>query len=417
MNRKKGFLFFLLLFVSTFLFKLSAQENFTSDEYFQQARTAAFDHKDYKSAIELCQKALIKSPDYADIRIFLGRVYTWSDKLDSARNCFEYVLAKEPENEDASSAYADLEYWNDNALKSLSICDKALKFHPQSNELLLKKAKALNDLRRYSEANDALSQILNTDPKNEAARSLAEKIKFLSFKNRFSVSYDLISFDKQFEDPWHIVSIDYGRTTSIGTVTGRLNYGNRFNTSAVQFEVDAYPRISKTFYAYVNAGISDTSGVFPNYRTGFSLYANLPKSFEAEAGFRLLYFGSPTWIYTGSVSKYVSNYWFNFRTYLTPATKSISHSYSLTTRYYYKGTDDFLALSIGTGISPDDRSNNVQLTNNLYKLKSNRITFDYRNSFNKFNTFLLTLAWTHQEYLPKVTGNQYLASISYLRKF
>lgn len=416
MNCKKGFLFFPLLFASAFLFNLSAQENFTSDEYFQQARTAAFDHKEYKSAIELCQKALVKSPDYADIRIFLGRVYTWSDKLDSARSCFEYVLAKEPENEDASLAYADLEYWNDNPTKSLSICNKALKFHPQSNELLMKKAKALNDLKRYPEANDAVSQILNADPKNEAARSLAEKIKFLSFKNKLSVSYDLISFDKQFDDPWHIVSIDYGRTTSIGTVTGRLNYGNRFNTSAVQFETDAYPRISKTFYAYINAGISDKSGVFPNYRTGFSLYANLPKSFEAEAGFRLLYFNNTTWIYTGSVSKYVSNYWFNFRTYLTPDTKTISHSYSLTTRYYYKGTDDFLALSLGTGISPDDRSNNVQLTN-LYKLKSNRISIDYRNSLNKFNTILLTFGWTQQEYLPKVTGNQYLASISYLRKF
>lgn len=414
MNLKK-YPFYLLI---ALLFSLQGftQNKFSSDELFQQARTAAFDKKDYPLAIALSKEALSSSPDYADIRIFLGRIYTWSDKIDSARNCFETVLNKTSDNEDAAAAFADLEYWNNNPTKSLSICENALQFHPQSSQLLLKKAKALIDLKQFTSANTIISQILKTDPKNDAARSLGEKIKFLSFKNKISISYDYISFDKQFDDPWHIVSLDYGRTTKMGSVIGRVNYGNRFKTNALQFEADAYPRISKTFYSYVNAGFSDSSGVFPKFRSGFSLYANLPKSFEAEAGFRYLYFSSATWIYTASVGKYFKNYWFNFRTYLTPGSSSISHSYSLTTRYYYKGNDDFIALSLGTGISPDDRSNNVQLTN-LYKLKSNRISIDFRNSINKFNTISVSLGWAHQEYLPKVTGNQYLASLSYLRKF
>ena len=393
-----------------------SQDTVSSDGLFQAARKAAFDEKDYSKAKYFCFKGLAQSPDYADIRIFLGRIYTWTNLYDSAKNCFETVLKNNPEHEDASIAFTDLEYWNNNPTKSLSICENALQFHPQSSQLLLKKAKALIDLKQFTSANTIISQILKTDPKNDAARSLGEKIKFLSFKNKISISYDYISFDKQFDDPWHIVSLDYGRTTKMGSVIGRVNYGNRFKTNALQFEADAYPRISKTFYSYVNAGFSDSSGVFPKFRSGFSLYANLPKSFEAEAGFRYLYFSSATWIYTASVGKYFKNYWFNFRTYLTPGTTAVSHSYSLTTRYYYKGNDDFIALSLGTGISPDDRSNNVQLTN-LYKLKSNRISIDFRNSINKFNTISISLGWAHQEYLPKVTGNQYLASLSYLRKF
>ena len=245
MNLKK-YPFYLLI---ALLFSLQGftQNKFSSDELFQQARTAAFDKKDYPLAIALSKEALSSSPDYADIRIFLGRIYSWSDKIDSARNCFETVLNKTPDNEDAAAAFADLEFWNNNLTKSVSICDNALQFHPQSSQLLLKKAKALIDLKQFTSANTIISQILKTDPKNDAARSLGEKIKFLSFKNKISISYDYISFDKQFDDPWHIVSLDYGRTTKMGSVIGRVNYGNRFKTNALNLRPMPTPGFRKLF--------------------------------------------------------------------------------------------------------------------------------------------------------------------------
>jgi YaiO family outer membrane protein len=415
MNYKKH-LFIILLFGSLINpFKLSAQEKLSSDELFQQARTAAFENKDYILATELSKKALAISPEYADVTIFLGRVYTWWNKADSARQCFEKVLNQQPENEDASSAYADLEYWNNEPEKSLLICQNALVFHPQSKVLMLKKAKNLIELKRYKEANADLSTLLKTDSKNAEARSLLEKIKDKSAKNKISINYDFATFDKQFDNPWHIVSLDYSRSTKAGSFIARVNYANRFKSNALQFEADAYPRISKTFYSYVNAGISDKSGVFPQYRSGFSLYANLPKSFEAEAGFRYLYFNDATWIYTASVGKYFKNYWFNLRTYVTPGNESISNSYSLTTRYYFKETN-YIGFVLGTGISPDETVNNIQLAS-LYKLKSYRISADYRNTFKTVNSILLSFSLMQQEYLPKVTGNEYLFSIGYQRRF
>ena len=415
MNYKKP-LFILLLLSASFLPSiLVAQTQLSSDELFQQARTAAFENKNYKLATELSKKALMISPDYADIRIFLGRVYTWWNKPDSASECFEKVLNEHPENEDAASAFADLTYWNEEPERSLAICENALVFHPQSKTLLLKKSKTLIELKRYTEANASLAFLLKIAPKNAEARSLLEKIKDESAKNKISLNYDFATFDKQFDDPWHIVSLDYSRSTKAGSFIGRVNYANRFKTDALQFEADAYPRISKTFYSYVNGGISDKSGVFPQYRAGFSLYANLPKSFEAEAGLRYLYFSDATWIYTGSVGKYLKNYWFNFRTYITPGKESVSNSYSLTTRYYFKETNYF-GLGLGTGISPDETANNIQLAN-LYKLKSYRISADYRNTFNKLNSILFSFSLIQQEYLPKITGNEYLFSVGYQRRF
>ncbi|MBK5271068.1 MAG: YaiO family outer membrane beta-barrel protein, partial [Bacteroidia bacterium] len=258
--------------------------------------------------------------------------------------------------------------------------------------------------------------LLKEDPKNAAARSISDKIKDQSSKNKFGVSYDFIAFDKQFDNPWHLASVSYGRSTSIGSVIGRFNYANRFTNGAVQFEADAYPRISKTFYSYISGGISNKSGVFPQYRAGFSLYANLPKSFEAEAGFRYLYFSSATWIYTSSIGKYFKNYWFNFRTYLTPGNNNISQSYSLTTRYYFGGAEDYLSLGLGTGISPDDRSNNIQL-GNVYKLKSNGISAGYNKTIKQLNTISITGSWTHQEYLQNTFGNQFNFGVSYQQRF
>jgi len=415
MSYKKPLFIVLLLTASIFSNVLFAQTGLSSDELFQQARTAAFENKDYTSATALSKKALEMSPDYSDIRIFLGRVYTWWNKPDSASECFEKVLSKHPENEDAASAFADLTYWNEEPERSLLICENALAFHPQSKELLLKKGKNLIELKRYAEANSSLAVLLKIDSKDAEARSLLEKVKDKSAKNKIGVSYDFTSFDKQFDNPWHIVSLDYSRSTEAGSFIGRVNYANRFKTSAFQFETDAYPHISKTFYSYVNAGISDRSGVFPQYRAGVSLYANLPKSFEAEAGFRYLYFSDATWIYTGSVGKYFKNYWFNFRTYITPAKESISNSYSLTSRYYFKETNYF-GLAFSTGISPDETANNIQLAN-MYKLKSHRISADYQSTFKKFNSILFSFALIQDEYLRKITGNEYLFSLGYHRRF
>lgn len=413
--KKQFFLTFLFLTALINSNSLFAQEQLSSDELFQQARTAAFDKKDYTLATQLSKKALIISPDYSEIRIFLGRVYTWWRKTDSARGCFKKVLEQEPGNEDAASAYADLEYWNSNPSEALLVCENGLTFHPESKVLLLKKAKNLIELKKYKEANDDLAGLLKIDPKNAGARSLLEKIKDQRVKDKIGISYDLATFDKQFDDPWHIVSLDYSRSTKAGSFTGRVNYANRFKTNALQFEAEAYPRISKTFYSYVNAGISNKSVVFPQFRSGFSLYANLPKSFEVEAGLRYLYFSDATWIYTASVGKYFKNYWFNFRTFMTPATESVSNSYTFTTRYYFKETNYF-GVALGTGISPDETANNIQLADS-YKLKSYRISADYRNTFKTLNSMLLSFSIMRQEYLPKVTGNEYLFSLGYQRRF
>ncbi len=415
MNYKLFYFFIFLVAVSGAAY---AQNGASSDELFQTARHAAFDQKDYPKAISLSKQALAKSPDYSDIRVFLGRVYTWSGKLDSARAAFNYVLDKHPDNDDASFAFGSLEYWNDNSAKALQITNAGLKFHPQSKDLLLLRAKVLNDLKRYSEASNTLDTLIKEDPGNTDAHALADRVQDNASVNKIGVTYDYIHFDKEFNAPWQLASLEYGRQTSLGSIIGYVNYANRFNTNGVQYELDAYPHISKTFYAYVSGAYSDNVGVFPKTRAGFSLYANLPASFEAEAGFRYLHFTGDTWMYTASLGKYYKSFWFNFRTYLTPSNSSISQSYSVHVRYYTGGADDYLSLGVGTGISPDDPRNIILLNNgNNYKLMSNNVSLAFWHTFKRRNVFFVTASLDHQEYKFQTWGNQLDLGIGYLRRF
>jgi YaiO family outer membrane protein len=390
----------------------------TTDELYTKARNTAFEEDDYVGAIALAKRALAKSPDYLEVKVFLGRLYTFSDSLPQARMVFGEVLKKEPGHEEASLAYGNLEYWNSNSESGLEIVNGGLDSHPKSESLGLLKAKILKDLERYNEANTVLENLLGSNPKFTEARTLMSSINSISAKNAIGLSYEYIYFDERFDDPWHLASIDYTRQTRLGSVAARVNYANRFKMNGAQFEMDAYPRISDLFYAYVNLGISEAEGIFPQYRAGFSLYANLPAAFEADAGFRVLAFDDTTWIYTLGVSKYYKNFWFNFRTYLTPSSSSVSQSYALTTRYYLAGADDFLSLKLGTGISPDDNANSLSFDpNNVYKLKSTNIVLGYRKLFWDTNVLSLQLALENQEFAPATKGNQLSLGLGYIKRF
>ncbi|HEY0896583.1 MAG TPA: YaiO family outer membrane beta-barrel protein, partial [Sphingobacteriaceae bacterium] len=238
----------------------------SADELFQMARKTAFEEKNYQKAIQLSKEALNKSPEYADIQIFLGRLYTWSDYPDSARTVLSAAFKNHPDNDDAALAYASLEYWNKNSPGALVIADQGLSKSPESPSLLLLKARILEDLERTSEAAETAEKLLKIEPKNPQARALASRLKENRTGNKAGIGYDFIYFDRQFDKPWHLASLSYGRQSKLGSIGLNLNYANRFSENGFQAEIEAYPRISKAFYSYISAAYSEDVGIFPKYR-------------------------------------------------------------------------------------------------------------------------------------------------------
>ena len=394
---------------------LYSQESLNTDELFSKARAIAFEQKDYSKSISIAKEALEKSPENTEISIFLARLYTWNDDINSARALFEDLEKKMIQDEDFFIAYGSLEFWNNNEEKALDIVEKGLQYHPKSEDLWLLKAKT-HSTNDPAKAEEAVLYVLELNPKNTEARAMYNRIKEFNSKNALSVIYNLTHFDKQFDEDWHIVGLGYKRVTKYGSVILRGNYANKFGEDGKQIELEAYPRISKTFYLYVGAAYSENVGIFPKYRTGVSLFANLPKSFEGELGYRQLYFSDNIWMYTASVGKYYKNYWFNLRTYLTPDNKNISHSYTGTVRYYTKGANDYFGIQVGSGISPEESTNNL-LANENFKLKTFKVGCEYTFSVKKLNIFTLTFLYSNQEYRINQKGNQFDFSIGYTRNF
>src|SRR5829696_8636826 len=123
----------------------------SSDDYFKNARSAAFDDNNYSEAIRLSKIALEQSPGYTDIQIFLGRVYFWNKQEDSAVLVLKSAVERSPAYEDATIALADVEYFSDRFSSALYYIEAAQLHHPASMELAFRKAKALTALNRFSE--------------------------------------------------------------------------------------------------------------------------------------------------------------------------------------------------------------------------------------------------------------------------
>ncbi len=412
---------FLKLLPLLFIFQLFsggealAQENtnLTSDELFTQARNVPKEKANYPKIIEILKSALVKSPDYADIRLFLGRIYTWNDNLDSARFQFNQVLAKDAKNIEAYSALFDVEYWNDNYARALDHANMGLLQDPSSAELSLKKAKALNALKDSRQALSFLKKYNKLNPEQDTTKSYYSSLMGSTTKNAVSAGYEFVYFDERFNDPWHFSSIGYTRKTAIGSVSGNLIYSNRFKTDGLQGEIEAYPSIAKNIYAYVGAAFSKSS-TFPVFRSGISLYYSLPKSFDAETGFRYLDFSpSKTYIYVLALGKYSGNFYFNLKTYITPSDGTLSHSYTFSTKYYLSDRYNVIGAQIGTGISPDDLRN-VRGIGNLHTYK---LGVNYSRDLVKNLTLSTSGLWFYEEYRPQTWGNQFGASISISRRF
>ncbi len=386
----KRFSFFLIYLFSASLF---AQNQLSSDELFAKARDAAFNQKNRKLAREICKTILIKSPNYSDVSVFLGRLYTWDSMYDSARAVLTNVLSKDSTNEDAINAAVDLEYWSGNSQKALEYCNRGLVYYPASSDLLLKKARVLDDLERYDEAFAVLEKLLSLNSSNPDALSFAERLKEKVRKNAIGVTYEYDKFDKTF-NPWQLGSISYSRRTPIGTAILRMNFARRFETNGMQYEVDIYPRFGNGVYSYLNAGYSKYD-VFPRIRYGASLYLSLPLSFEIDGGFRLLKYSGDTWIYTFALGKYYGNYWFSLRTFITPQVAKASRSYSLIVRYYFSTADDYLALSLGFGITPSETS--LDLQGNW--LKSNKFGLEYQSKVSRILILNFSGDYNRQEFL------------------
>ena len=236
-----------------------------------------------------------------------------------------------------------------------------------------------------------------------------------SLHNTISVGYEHYHFDKQFSDDWQIGSVEYKREASSGAYLGRFNYADRLGRTGWQAEVEAYPKLSRKMYAYLGAGYSSSLPVFPQWRSGGSLFFVLPKGWEAEGGVRHLYFDQNIWIGTAGVSKYLGSWLLNLRSFIGSSAPGSNHSVFFTARHYLKNERDYLWLQLGSGISPDE-SRNVLIEKGAV-LSSKRITAGAQLSLTQRYGLAAQLGWSHDDIGWGRKGNQIIGGLRLSYRF
>lgn len=110
----------------------------SSDNLYNDAKRE-IDKKNYQKAITMCNKALDISPKNMDIRLLLGRAYSLSGKIDSARIELTQVITKNPKYRDAYIYLINMEVIACNYLQAIEYADMGLKYFPNDRDILLKK--------------------------------------------------------------------------------------------------------------------------------------------------------------------------------------------------------------------------------------------------------------------------------------
>lgn len=323
----------------------------------------------------------LKKKDNIDIRLLLGLIYSWNKNFDAARMQFQQILSKNPGYTDASKALADVENWNEHYDLALQLVNTALKYKPYDTDLLKKRADIIQNINENAYS-PGIFDLANAVGPNTPGK----KMNAIQFNQEETYVSDL----KQY---WRISSIGYERYTNYGPVIFWVNKTYRFGTPGTQYLIEGYPKLFKGAYAWIGYGHSDTPYLAKNY-WGLEPFFSLPKGFEISLGERILQFSTTTHLYTGTLSKYIGNYWFSIRPFYSSGR---SQSYLLTARRYFANPETYVSLTLGGGSGAN--TFNLSSPTSLSAVKTRSIRLNGNIAVGK-NLILTWLARTGKEVFP-----------------
>jgi len=177
---------------------------------------------------------------------------------------------------------------------------------------------------------------------------------------------------------WDYTSAFYARETSLGKLYGRVNYANRLNREAPQFEAEFFPKLNQYVYLDIGGSLANQPFLFPHYMYQGEAFFVLPQIANLSAGGQFNRIDSIHQYtrFTGSVTKELGDHSLMFRPYFyIPGRGPASALYTLNYRFIFKDTHNYFGLVLGIGSTPDLAD---LLTVNFLKLQ-NKILSPYLN--------------------------------------
>lgn len=409
MKTTRGFYVIIIWFIAAQAYGQNA------DSLFKVAQQSAY-AKDYAKAQHICRQLMAQFPANPDYKILLGRSFAWEGKNDSAKLILKQVIETNAANAEAYDALTDAELWSRDYKSVIEHCSKALTI-VKANEkaaFQIKQAKAYDLLEDYAKAKTLLAEVVNNDPANTEAKQLLDQVKSRSYKNAVSASYLNVAFSNPGNAPWHYSYLEYKRNFKKCPLLARVNYANTEGQEGYQFEADAYPKLGKGTYAYLNAGYSSSNDLFPGLRAGADVYQKLVRGFELSAGARYLrYSTEDVLIYTVYAGKYYKNLWFAYRPFAVAKDGDVFFSHTGTIRKYFSDPENYISLNLIYGATPYTTASFIDIN----KINSRRIGIDFQYKAGKSFLVKPMFSYEYEEYFPGLFRNRFYSQLILIKRF
>jgi len=380
-----------------------------SDSAFAQARELAYS-KEYDASRKILDLLIYQSPtNYYQYKLFKARTLVWDGKYEPARKIIEEVILEDTTVIDIYQIRLNNERYDKDFPLAIRYANDGIKRFPKDNEVFhVGKVQSLVAENSYHDALDAATLALDSFPENKELKQLKTFLLNQLIVDGVAVGVSMDYFSKKYK-PWLFGFLQYGRQTKIGAVIGRVNVADRQQDNilqpnlpsvGIQGEIDIYPRLTKNSYLYLNVGYSP-SAVFPSFRFGAEYYTMLGKSeLEGSLGIRYLDFLSNiVTMYTGSIGYYWDSEYINFRPFFINDINGWGSTYNVLYRKFFSGKGDFIQLTFGGGVVPDERvfllSN--EIPDNNFRLDNQYVGVGYQKLVNQKFYSRVDLTITRQE--------------------
>lgn len=334
------------------LFTAYSQNTVDPETEYQRIREIAFSG-DYTTAAADARKLVNSFPTYGDARILLGRIMAWQKDFSNAAAVIDTLLLTEPNNEDALAVKRDILLW--------------------------------------SKDNSPVS----TD------------IRAGYFFDTFSVPYSRF---------WQVFKAGAGHKFSWGPAAAGVNVGNIIiggpsprEATELQFEVEAYPKLTNKNYAYLAYAYSPGK-YFPTHRAAIELWQILPAGFAVSAGLNYYYFDRNIFIGMASVEKYFGKYWFSLKGFVYFKDNGPTTSFYFNARRYFNDKN-YLQLTIGTGTAPDEP---FDLQTNIMRLHAHSIRLAYNQSLTSRLVMRLNAGYSREEYEDGIWRDRFEGGVNFI---
>ncbi len=290
-------------------------------------------------------------PDYGDARILLARILAWQERYEPALSNIDTLLRSEPGNRDALDLKKDVKRWMGNSL------------NPQTE---------------------------------------------------ITAGYSFDSFNQPYTRFWQVFNAGASHNFIWGKGIAAINTGylnnnvpSLISSAELQFEAEAYPKITRNNYAYIAYAFSPADH-FPTHRAALEVWQELPAGLEFSAGLNYYRFDRDIFIAAVSANKYAGNFWFSGKLYLYFKDSGPTTSLYVNGRYYFNDKDYF-QLTLGTGTAPDEP---FDIEADLMRLSAKSIRIYLNKRINKRLALRIGSGFSSEEYAESFLRNRFEGSIN-----